>query len=245
MIPIRDSVPNRHAPFMVWALIGSNGLVFLFELGLSDQQLESFFYVFGIVPARYTHPEWAAWIGLPVDDWWPFVSSMFLHAGWLHIVGNMWTLWIFGDNVEDRMGPARFLAFYVLCGLAAGLVHWLTNPSSTVPTVGASGAISGVLAAYFVLFPYARIVVLIPILFYPLFVALPALSYGLIWYLTQLFSGVSSLAAEGAAGGVAWWAHLGGFGAGLLLHRFFLSPTRSRVLYDDELDYSSAWLRGL
>ncbi len=245
MIPVGDSIPTRHAPLMIWALVAVNGLVFLFEVGLSERQLESFFYTFGVVPARYSHPEWAAWIGLPADDWWPFVSSLFLHAGWLHIAGNMWTLWIFGDNVEDRMGPGRFLAFYLVCGMAAGLVHWFTNASSTVPTVGASGAIAGVLAAYFVLFPRAQIVVLLPILFYPLFLALPAVSYGLVWFVTQFFAGVTSLAAPSAAGGVAWWAHIGGFGAGLLLHPLFVHPACSRPFYEDELDDSTAWLRGL
>src|ERR1700674_1418912 len=113
-----------------------------------------------MVPARYTHPSWAAWVGLPIDDYWPFLTSMFLHSGWLHIIGNMWTLWIFGDNVEDRMGPLRFGIFYLTCGILAGGTQLLTNSDSTVPSVGASGAIAGVLGAYLLLFPTARLVVM-------------------------------------------------------------------------------------
>ncbi len=131
--------------------------MFLLEISLPEQGLERLFYLFGIVPARYTHPEWAAYVGFPVDDYWPFLTSMFLHGGWLHILANMWTLWIFGNNVEDRMGPGRFLLFYLTCGIAAGVVHLMTNPTSTVPTVGASGAIAGVMGAYFVLFPHAQV----------------------------------------------------------------------------------------
>jgi membrane associated rhomboid family serine protease len=136
-------------------------LVFVFELMLPDPVLEAFFYYFGIVPARYSDPEWAAWVGLPLDDYWPFVTSMFLHGGWIHIIGNMWTLWIFGDNVEDRMGTVPFLVFYFVCGLAAALVHFFTNPHSAIPTVRASGAIAGVLGAYLLFFPRSRIIILI------------------------------------------------------------------------------------
>jgi membrane associated rhomboid family serine protease len=169
MIPIRDTVPSRSPPVAVYALIAVNVVVFAFELSLPDEELDRLFYLLGIVPARYTHPDWAQQVGFPADDYWPLLTSMFLHGGWAHILGNMWTLWIFGDNVEDRMGPARFTIFYLACGLVAGVVQWYTNPHSTVPTVGASGAIAGVMGAYFVLFPHARIVVMVPILFYPLF----------------------------------------------------------------------------
>ena len=143
MIPIRDTIPSKNTPFGTWALILANSVVFIFELMMPEPVLQEFFYYFGIVPARYTHPEWAVWVGLPLDDYWPFLTSMFLHGGWLHIIGNMWTLCIFGDNVEDRMGTMRYLIFYFICGLAAGLVHFFTNLNSTLPTVGASGAIAG------------------------------------------------------------------------------------------------------
>src|SRR6266550_2152053 len=145
MLPIQDNVPRRNPPIATWGLILANAVVFLYELSLPEEVLEAFFYLFGMVPARYSHPGWAEQVGLRWDDYWPFFTSMFLHGGWTHFLGNMWFLYLFGDNVEDRMGPARYLVFYLLCGLAAGITHWLTNPTSYVPTVGASGAIAGVL----------------------------------------------------------------------------------------------------
>ena len=168
---------------------------------------------------------------------------MFLHGGWMHIIGNMWTLWIFGDNVEDRMGPLRFVCFYLLCGLAAGLVHWFTNPDSTLPTVGASGAIAGVLGAYFFLFPYARVIVLIPVLFLPFFFELPALVYLGFWALSQVLSGTLSLVGPREVGGVAWWAHVGGFMAGIVLHFFFVQRGDAyRQPLRDEYAMESAWV---
>ena len=146
MFPLRDTVPTRYPPLMTWTLIAANVLVFAWELMLPPEVREAFFYDFGIVPARFIHPAWAQWAGLSADNYWPFLTHMFLHGGWLHIISNMWTLWIFGDNVEDRMGSVRFAIFYLLCGLAAGIVHLLTNPDSTVPTVAPAGAIAGVLA---------------------------------------------------------------------------------------------------
>lgn len=211
---------------MTWTLIGLNAVVFLYQLALPEAGLQRLFYLFGVVPARLTDPAWAASVGLPPGGYLPFVTSMFLHGGFLHIVANMWTLWIFGDNVEDRMGPARFLLFYLVTGILAGLVHWLTNPGSVVPTVGASGAISGVLGAYFILYPHSRVITLIPIFFWPIFVELPAVVYLGFWFLLQLFSGTSALAAPANAGGVAWWAHIGGFVGGLLLFRLFLRRQR-------------------
>jgi len=148
MIPIRDTIVCQSVPLMVRAIVAVNVGVFLFELSVSDEQQEWLFYIFGLVPARYAHPRWAQWAGLPAHEYWPFLTSMFLQGGWLHLVGNMWTLWIFGDNVEDRMGHGRFLVFYLLCGLLAGILHYMTNLNSTVPTVGASGAIAGVMGAY-------------------------------------------------------------------------------------------------
>src|SRR5271165_5286593 len=162
-----DSVPSRSVPVVTRTLILINVVVFFFELALPQETLEQAFYLFGIVPARFAHPHWAARVGFPVNDYWPLLTHQFLHGGWLHIIGNMWTLWIFGDNVEDRMGPVRFTVFYILCGLVAGVVHWITNPHSAVPTVGASGAIAGVMGAYFILFPHARVVVMVPVFFYP------------------------------------------------------------------------------
>jgi membrane associated rhomboid family serine protease len=166
-----------------------------------------------------------------------------LHGGWVHIIGNMWTLWIFGDNVEDRMGPMRFLFFYLLCGLAAGLIHCFANPESTLPTVGASGAIAGVMGAYFFLFPRSRVIVLIPILFIPFFFEVPAMIYIGFWALLQFFSGTLSLASADYVGGVAWWAHVGGFLTGILLQFFFVKRGNAyRRPFRDEYEIGGAWV---
>src|SRR6266699_3199815 len=235
MFPIRDTIPSRNPPVAVWLLILVNSVVFLFELAMPEPALRQFFHLFGIVPARYAHPDWALWAGFPADDYWPFLTSMFLHGGFMHIIGNMWTLWIFGDNVEDRMGPARFLVFYLLCGLAAGMTHMLSNPDSTMPSVGASGAIAGVLGAYLLFFPTARLVVLFPVLFLPFFFEVPAVVYLGVWFVSQLFSGTLALASPGQVGGIAWWAHIGGFATGLLLCRLFAWRRRAaRRLQPDE-----------
>ena len=214
MFPIRDTIPSHTRPHVTWALILANVAVFLLQLTLSEPALEAFVFYFGMVPAA---------IGqggvLPLRPSAGFLSSMFVHGGFFHLIANMWTLWIFGDNVEDRMGHLRFLVFYLLCGLLAGGAHFLSDPGSTVPTVGASGAIAGVLGAYFILFPRSRVLTLIPILFYPLFVEIPAFIYLGFWFASQIFSG--SLAA-GASGGIAWWAHVGGFVAGVVLFALFL-----------------------
>lgn len=243
MIPLYDTIPSRNTPVAMYILILANALVFLFQLELPPPVLEQFFHHFGIVPYRYTHPELACFLGMRLD-YWPFLTSMFLHGGWLHIVGNMWTLWIFGDNVEDRMGPLRFTLFYLCCGVIAGIVHVLTNPNSTVPTIGASGAISGVMGAYFVLYPYARVITLVPVFFYPLFVAFPAVVYLGIWFLIQFFNGVGSLLPSDQVGGIAWWAHIGGFAAGILLCPFFLrSRGPCRHCYPDEYKTELGWLQ--
>lgn len=245
MIPIRDTVTTRRAPVVTWSLIAINAAVFVYELMLGPEQLERFIYLFGLVPARYAHSEWAQWIGFPLDDYWPFLFSMFLHGGWSHIIGNMWTLWIFGHGVEEKMGPARYLGFYLLTGFAAGLTHFFTNADSTVPTVGASGAIAGVLGAYFFLFPRARIIAMFPVFFWPVFFELPAVIYLLIWFVSQLFVGALAGLGPSEVGGVAWWAHVGGFAAGALLHRAFLLPQslRSRPFERDEYGIEGAWTR--
>ena len=181
-------------PVVTRALILINVLVFFFELALPKQGLEQLFYLFGIVPARLTHPDWASYVGFPVDGYWTILTYQFLHGGWLHIVANMWTLWIFGDNVEDRMGSLRFVIFYLICGSIAGFTQLLTNPDSTIPSIGASGAIAGVLGAYLMFFPTARLIVLFPIVFFPFFFEVPAVLYLLLWFFIQLFSGTATLA---------------------------------------------------
>jgi len=219
MFPIKDSVPSQSVPIVTRTLILINVLVFFFELMLPQQSVENLFYLFGLVPARFTHPDWAASVGFPIDNYWPLLTHQFLHGGWFHIIANMWSLWIFGDNVEDRMGPGRFAIFYLLCGVIAGSTHLLTNPNSTVPSVGASGAIAGVLAAYLLFFPTARLIVLLPILFFPFFFEVPAVIYLGFWFFTQLFSGTLALAGPQHVGGlcadVARGYHIGGEARGL------------------------------
>lgn len=244
MFPIRDTIPSRTVPIVTWGLIALNTTVFLFELMLGPEDLDRFIYLYGIVPARYSHPEWAVLVGIPIDNYWPFITSMFLHGGWMHIIGNMWTLWIFGDNVEDRMGRLRFLLFYMFTGIAAGITHWFTNMDSTVPTVGASGAISGVLGAYFVLFPHSRIISIFPLFFMPVFFELPAPAYLIFWFMSQVFGGTIAGLGPESVGGIAWWAHVGGFAAGIVFLRLFLPSRRYRVrpFEPDECCIERAWM---
>src|SRR5712664_4114281 len=243
MLPIRDTVPTRSPPIATRLLVLINALVFLFELTLSPPELEGLFHVFGIVPARFTHPDWVVSAGLPLNGYWPFLTSMFLHGGWLHIIGNMWSLWIFGDNVEDVMGAWRFLIFYLLTGLAAGLTHYFLNIHSVVPTVGASGAIAGVLGAYFVLFPRSQILVVVPIFFFPFFFQLPAVTYLLFWFLSQILGAAVAGLSSSQVSGIAFWAHVGGFVAGIVLHRLFILPQRDRPrrFGRDEVGIEGVW----
>jgi membrane associated rhomboid family serine protease len=243
VFPIQDSVPSRSVPVVTRALILINAVVFFFELGLSQHALEQVFYLFGIVPARFTHPDWAVSVGFPAESYWSLLTHQFLHGGWLHIIANMWTLWIFGDNVEDRMGPVRFAIFYLACGVVAALTQVLSSSNSTVPSVGASGAIAGVLGAYFLLFPTARLIVVLPILFFPFFFELPAMFYLGVWFLIQLFSGALALAGPEEVGGIAWWAHIGGFLAGMLLCGLFVQRPAPRRMQPDEYGIEWAWGR--
>ena len=233
MFPIQDSVPARSVPVSTRALILVNVIFFFFEIGLPRDSVEQLFYLFGLVPKRFTDPDWAASIGFPIGTYWPILTHQFLHAGWLHILANMWTLWIFGDNVEDRMGPVRFTIFYLACGTVAGLTQLLINPDSTLPSVGASGAIAGVLGAYLLFFPTARLVVMFPIFFFPFFFEVPAVFYLAIWFFTQLFSGTLALAGPQQVGGIAWWAHIGGFIGGMLLCWLFVRRPAPRRLQPD------------
>lgn len=244
MLPVQVTTTSRGAPLATWGLILANFVVFVFELALPEAVLEDFFYWFGIVPARYTRPDWAAFVGLPVDSYWPFLTSQFLHGGWVHILGNMWTLWLFGESVEEKMGSGRFLLFYLAGGIVAGIVHSATNPTSTIPSVGASGAISGVLAAYFLLFPRARVVVLVPLLFWPFFFDVSVFFYVAYWFLIQLFNGALALGAPGQVGGVAWWAHIGGFVWGLATMWLFLRPKKARPLFEPgQFQFEQSWKR--
>jgi membrane associated rhomboid family serine protease len=211
MIPLRDSVPVHRWPVVTWLLIGMNVWAFLNEL-LLGTQLEAFVRTWGFVPARYF-----AMGEMSPEDWvaryLPIFTSMFLHGGWLHLLGNMLYLWIFGDNVEERLGHLRYLLFYLAAGVFAALTHAHLAPDSAIPTVGASGAISGVLGAYVVLFPRARVYTLVPFvfLFFGVF-EIPAGVYLGLWFAMQLFNGAIGLTVPAdVSGGVAWWAHIGGF----------------------------------
>ena len=218
MIPLRDVIPSRTTPYVTVGLIVANVLVFIYELMLPEQQLDAFMLYFGLVPAAFS--------------WVAVLTSMFLHAGFTHVGFNMWFLWIFGDNVEDRMGHGRFLVFYLLCGAAAALVQTATQPDSIVAMVGASGAIAGVMGAYFVLYPHSRIVTLLPIFFFFQIIEVPAIIFLGLWFLLQFISGVGSLAAatgREAAGGIAFWAHTAGFLAGVSGVWVFRRPERQRV----------------
>jgi len=217
VIPLRDVIPSRTTPYVTVALIALNAFVFVYQFMLGDA-VERFVFSFGLIPAEFS--------------WVTVFTSMFLHGGFLHFGGNMLYLWIFGDNVEDRMGHGRFLAFYLLCGVAAALAQTVSAPDSTLPMVGASGAIAGVMGAYFVLYPHSRIVTLLPIFFFIQIVEIPAVFFLGFWFILQLLSGVGSIAAATAgepAGGIAFWAHAAGFVAGLTGVLLFRRPERQRV----------------
>jgi membrane associated rhomboid family serine protease len=215
MIPLKDRNPTKLVPFVNVALIAINVVVFAYELA-QGEAIGSFIERFAVIPAEITgaleHPSFAL---RPFEG---LFTSMFLHAGWLHLGGNMLFLWVFGDNIEDKLGHLRYLFFYLICGLISSGVYIYVDPHSAIPTIGASGAISGVLGAYTLLFPKARVLTVIPIFIFLQFVELPALLVLGFWFVLQFFSGLASLGYQAArAGGVAWWAHIGGFVAGLIL----------------------------
>jgi membrane associated rhomboid family serine protease len=250
MIPLKDDAPRVGTPYVTYTLILLNTIIFLFELRIGPAGREVLFLRLGVVPAfiqsvvlnngyltsqsirelldvapnfgqiRYVTPA-AAFL--------PVLTSMFLHGGWLHLIFNMWALWIFGDNVEDRLGHAWYLVFYLICGVAAALFHTLLNASSVMPTVGASGAIAGVMGAYFLLYPRARVLTLVP-LFFVFFVWLPAWVVLGYWFVAQFLSGAAtSIAHSGNSASIAFWAHVGGFLTGMLLIKLF--PSRARRYY--------------
>jgi membrane associated rhomboid family serine protease len=223
VIPLRDENPSSTVPVVTRALIVVNVGVFLYEVALG-QGLAAFVGDFGLVPLRLLESFKGAENPLPVIA--TILTSTFLHGGWLHLIGNMWYLWIFGDNVEDRMGHARYLLFYLAGGAASGVLHTVMNPHSPLPTVGASGAIAAVLGAYLVLFPRARVVTLVPLFIVIQLMALPAVVVLGLWFVFQFFAGALSLGyAAGSTGGTAWWGHIGGFAFGMLLGRVLGSRT--------------------
>ena len=224
MIPLRDVIPSRTTPVVTVAIIVVNALVFLYEFSLGPD-VNEFIIAYGLIPSAFS--------------WATLLTSMFLHGGFLHVAGNMLYLWIFGDNVEDRMGHGRFLAFYLLCGTAAALAQTIMSPDSVVPMVGASGAIAGVMGAYFVMYPHSRIVTLVPLFVFIQIIEVPAIFFLGIWFVMQFLSGVGSIATAASrqpAGGVAFWAHVAGFAAGVGGVFLFRRPERQKVEWWDDND---------
>ena len=209
MLPLRDTASRRRVPIATLSIIAINVIVFVNQLSMPYDGAIEMLYKYAFIPSRFVD-------GLTqIESYIPLVTSMFIHGDMMHIISNMWSLWLFGDNVEERMGFFGFITFYILTGLIAGFAHFVSNPMSNIPTVGASGAIAGVMGAYFIMFPHARIVTLVP--FIPFVLRVPAPIFLFIWFISQLRSGI-----YGMVGGVAWWAHIFGFLAGVFLYKRFL-----------------------
>jgi len=223
MIPLRDVIPSRTTPGVTITLIAVNVLVFLFQATLSDRAGEAFIYGFGLIPMHFSFVT--------------VFTAMFVHAGLAHLIGNMLFLWIFGDNVEDRLGHGRFVLFYAICGFAAAFAQVALEPTSLIPMVGASGAVAGVMGAYLVLYPHSRVLMLFP---FPLFLfELPAVIFLGVWFFMQFLNGVGQLPIfqqDQISGGVAFWAHVAGFIAGLILVMIMKRPERTTVEWWDTLE---------
>jgi membrane associated rhomboid family serine protease len=207
MIPLYDTIRSRRFPLVNWILIVLNVVLFLYEISLGGAGLERFIRTWALIPSRL--------IASPETAWVTIFTSMFMHGGWLHILSNMWVLYIFGDNIEERLGGQRYLIFYLLSGVAAALLQTYILQASGAPMLGASGAIAGVLGGYLVQFPRARVASLVPIFFIFTIIEIPAAIFLLFWFILQLFSGLFALQGGGSSG-IAWWAHIGGFLFGLL-----------------------------
>ncbi len=221
MFPISDDNPTRITPYVTYGLIAANVLVFIYQLTLTPQQLESFFFAWAVVPRELSESFRGAAGSSGLPEWITLITSQFLHGGFLHIAGNMLFLWIFGNNVEDRLGHIKFVIFYIACGVLAALSQWFFSAGSNVPSLGASGAIAGVMGAYILRFPQARVLTIIPLGFIFLPVRIPAIFYLGIWFVQQALYGVASLGVQTNVGmqngGVAYWAHAGGFVFGAVL----------------------------
>jgi membrane associated rhomboid family serine protease len=202
MIPLRDVIPSRTSPYVTVTIIVLNALAWFYEVSMPREQLSLFLQHYGVVPAAFSVSS--------------LFTSMFLHGSWSHAIGNLWYLWIFGDNVEDRMGHVRFAVFYLVCGVAAAFGQMFMDPDSTLPMIGASGAIAGVMGGYFVLYPHSRVLTLIPLIIYWEIIELPALMLLGFWFLMQLFSAGAIAATASTGGGVAFMAHVAGFVIGAI-----------------------------
>jgi membrane associated rhomboid family serine protease len=222
MFPLYDTERSHTFPLINLTLILANILAFLYELQMGPNALDGFIFTWGLIPAHLMSD--------PTNNWNAIYSSMFLHGGWFHILSNMWILFIFGDNVEGRMGKMRYLIFYLLSGTAAALLQTYILPSSQVPMIGASGAIAGVLGAYLVLFPRSRVASLVPIFFIFTIIEIPAVIFLIFWFFSQIYSGLFSLQGGGGSG-IAWWAHIGGFAFGLIMSFFFANKRRTYRSY--------------
>ena len=219
MIPIRDTAPCHNKPWVTWILMAICSGIFLALRIMPFEQSNQLLQYYGMIPARYTNPQWAMQVGLPFDYYFSLVSNLFLHVEWEHLLINLCFLWIFADNVEDRMGRVRFLIFYLICGILASFLQWHFDPTLNIPVIGASGAIAGVIAAYFFLYPMERVILWIP----PVFLfPVPAIMFLGLWLILQLYHATTAMVFNGGGMEVAWWAHLGGFTAGSVLYRLFI-----------------------
>ena len=225
MVPIRDNVPTRIVPYVTYGLVAANILAFIYEADLPPQQLDGFFHLFAVVPRELTASFAGITVNQPVPEWITLITSQFLHGGLLHLGGNMLFLWIFGNNVEDRLGHVKYLIFYLACGVLAALTQWYFSQSSGIPSLGASGAIAGVMGAYILRYPTAEVLTLIPLGFFFPAVRIPAFYFLGFWFLQQAVYGVASLEARTnigmESGGIAYWAHAGGFLFGAVLGFLF------------------------
>lgn len=220
MIPLRDTQPSYSTPYVTIGIIIVNVMVFLYQVSLDPYELNHFIAHYAIIPDHFQYAD--------------ILTAMFMHGGWMHLIGNMWFLWIYGDNVEDVLGHGKYLLFYLVCGLAAGLTHVMLAPFSRVPTLGASGAIAGVMGAYLIKFPHSRIITLVPVFVFLTTMEIPAVFMLAYWFIIQLFSGVGSIGYSNISkGGVAWFAHVGGFVAGMVL--IYVLGTRERFRYRRDL----------
>lgn len=229
MIPLRDNVPSRSVPLVNWVLIAINVVIFIHQTELRPLALQHFINTYGLVPAHLNLAH--------ASTWAPLVTAMFLHGGWFHLISNMWVLFIFGDNIEDRLGHSSYLVFYILGGIVANILQALILPQSQIPSIGASGAIAAVLGGYFLLFPRARVVTLILIFIFPWIIEISAFIFLGFWFISQLYSGFLSLSMPGGAsvGGVAWWAHVGGFVFGMTTVYLFARRRKP------EADFNRHW----
>lgn len=233
MFPLRDSTPSGTVPYVTISLIVVNAVMWLYQVSLG-QHFELFIQEYGLIPLRFVLSYQLAG-GITENAVIPVISSIFMHGSWMHVIGNMWFLWIFGDNIEDRLGHFKYVLFYLLCGVGAAIIQIAFHASSRIPMVGASGAISGVLGAYLVSFPHARVHTLLIIFFFIRFVEIPAYAFLIFWFLFQFISGTAELGSAQDTGGVAYWAHMGGFLVGIVLLWIMPSnPLRHTPTWEDK-----------